>query len=113
MVSMPTVQQIYSLQKPVPEHIEPFYLGWAVGVIEGEGSFDRREIKVTQKDRALLDRLVDVLGGRVTTQGPKYFQWYITGSNMEKVVHLIYSHLTERRQAQVRKMRGILVSNEK
>lgn len=63
-------------------------IAWIAGLYEGEGSASRGTITITQKEREILDRVQELVGGRVS--GPHYrvkpsgeptyqHKWWATG----------------------------------
>lgn len=86
-------------------------LGWVAGIIEGEGSFafgTSLRIVVSQKDRWLLERLVNFYGGRIYPQRKgKYtssWNWILTGPRARGLGRLIKPYLSPRRQLQLQKV---------
>lgn len=84
-------------------------LAWAAGVYEGEGHVRGREgdtiqVQIVQKDRWLLDRLVQLFGGAI--YGPHghsgCFNWYVSGVRARGFVLTIFTFLSPRRREQAR-----------
>lgn len=97
----------------VPTQLELY--AWAAGVLEGEGSFtlhNRNYPRVTcsMTDKDILDRLVAVLGGRVTERLRKNsgqphwkpaWSWYVCGNEAAAVMRLVHPWMGERRGARI------------
>lgn len=94
-------------------------LAWAAGIWEGEGSVGCYEgafrLTVAQKDRWILDRLRAWFGGTVYVrkehyQGGRYVlhQWYLTGARGRGFAYTIFTWLSPRRRAQLRKALSVL-----
>lgn len=85
---------------------------WLAGLYEGEGSVaGRTHIKVTQKERWVLDQVHHYFGGRVggpylrknAVNGPTWvYEWYATGARGRGIAMTIYGLLSPRRQRQIR-----------
>ena len=92
-------------------------LAWAAGIWEGEGTVifaGTFRMEVAQKDRWILDRLRSLFGGSVYVRrehykGGRYIlhQWYLTGPRACGFAYSIYTWLSPRRRAQVRKALGV------
>lgn len=96
-------------RKPTLEEIY-----WIAGLFEGEGSFGAATIRVSQKDREVLDRIRQLVGGRVYPlvsrgfNGPtQMFEWYATGPRGRGIARTIFHLLSERRKAQARRYLAI------
>lgn len=85
---------------------------WLAGLIEGEGSFSGRQVSISQKDAESLERVKEIVGGRVggpylkknAINGPTpMFVWYASGERAHGIARTVYHLLSSRRQAQVRK----------
>lgn len=88
---------------------------WAAGFIEGEGCFrfDSGYVKIVtaQKEREPLERLQQIIGGRIytdnnrkTAKGTKtYIHFHVLApqAEVERVIQRIYPLLSSRRQAQI------------
>lgn len=78
----------------------------AAGWFEGEGwcSDGSTCVQITQKDRWMVDRLLEWFGGAVW-QSKKYpcYVWSITGPRARGFLMTIYLFLSPRRQDRVRK----------
>ena len=92
-------------------------LAWAAGIWEGAGTaiFSSNSFRmiVAQKDRWILDRLRAWFGGNVYVRKEHYLggryilhQWYLTGARARGFAYTIFSWLSPRRRAQVRKALG-------
>lgn len=85
-------------------------LHWIAGVFEGEGSFDPGQIRITQKEREILDKVQRFVGGRVTRYtgraiggGPnRMYLWYASGPRGRGIARTLFHLLSSRRQAQAR-----------
>jgi len=85
-----------------------FNLGYAMGLIVGMGSFtgDWRtpclQIKLHQRDIAVLESLQQILGGKI--YGPYqhgdrcYAMWLLRGDELEQAVPLFVQHLPDSHQ---------------
>lgn len=93
-------------------------LAWAAGIWEGEGSVivthDTFRIEVAQKDRWILDRLRMLFGGSVYVRNEHYrggryilHKWYLTGARGRGFAYTIFTWLSPRRRAQIRKALGV------
>lgn len=86
-----------------PGGISDFDLGYIIGIIVGEGSFtgDWRnpclQIKLHQRDLAVLEFLQNALGGKI--YGPyhhgdrHYSMWILRGEELDQAVELFVRHL--------------------
>lgn len=85
------------------DEISDFDLGYIMGVIVGEGSFtgDWRnpclQVKLHQRDVAVLEFLQNSLGGRIYGPyhhgGRHYSMWLLRGDELDKAVALFIRHL--------------------
>lgn len=83
--------------------ISDFDLGYIMGIIVSEGSFtgDWRnpclQIKLHQRDVAVLEFLRDTLGGRLygpyNHGGRHYSMWLLRGAELDRAVALFAAHL--------------------
>lgn len=83
--------------------VRDFDIGYAMGIIVGEGSFtrDRRQpylqVKLHTRDPIPLRFLADLLGGRVygpyDHQGRDYFTWLLRGRDLKAAVPLFRDYL--------------------
>ncbi len=92
-------------------------IAWAAGFFEGEGSvycwsyrsnnkeYKYLRAKAGQNEREPLDKLVQILGGKVYGPYPKNYIWTISGKNAEKAMSLIEPYLFSRRLSQLEKAR--------
>lgn len=90
-------------------------IAWAAGIYEGEGcttmygsrQVGRATIQVAQKDPWILDRLVELFGGSVYKPAPSQrsecHTWRITGSRGAGFAQTIFTFLSPRRRAQMRR----------
>ena len=87
----------------VPSNVD---IAWAAGFYEGEGSCTRlSEIRITQKDGEVLQRLQRWFGGNITVQiqkGVEYPIWRATGARARGIRLTLYPFLSSRRQGQIR-----------
>ena len=91
-------------------------IAWAAGVYEGEGSVTKRgkgiRTNLVQKDAWLCLRLQALFGGtlsvmRLTSRpGSTYTQWSLGGVRTEGFLYTIFTMLSPRRRAQIRKVLG-------
>ena len=98
-----------------------FQLGWVVGILEGEGCFHtqkrgarwRCRISVTNTDQTLLKQLEVLLeAGRIygpygpykAQRKPFYVYQVCRRDDLQRVLGLIYPHLSGTRKAQIRRM---------
>lgn len=92
-------------------------LYWAVGFIEGEGTFNHTNgrsglhIKVAQNEIDPLERLQKVFGGKIYREHRKYkgkprdiWCWAIYSSNAAAVMMTIYSLMSVRRKARIKEI---------
>jgi len=90
-------------------------LYWAVGFLEGEGSFYCSEVKsllrimAPQKEREPLARLQQLLGGSLRTAIRRYkgqphemFEWDASGSRAAGIMMTVYVEMSQRRRTQIR-----------
>jgi hypothetical protein len=89
-------------------------LCWAAGFIEGEGCFQRlrncEKVTVPQVNLDPLLRLQALFGGNICqtqTRGFPINYWGITGSRARGLMMTLYSFMTARRKAQIRKALGL------
>jgi hypothetical protein len=83
--------------------MDPFALGYAMGIIVGEGSFtgDRQqpslEVKLHRRDRDPLENLQRVLGGRIfgpySRQGRTSYSYMLRGRELKDAIPLLTEHL--------------------
>lgn len=83
--------------------VEPFGLGYAMGLIVGEGSFtgDRQqpslEVKLHRRDAEPLEHLRRTLGGRIfgpySHGGRNLFAYMLRGRELRSALPLIQAHL--------------------
>jgi len=80
-------------------------IAWAAGIYEGEGCCNKDgALHVAQKDPWLLLRLQAFFGGSVTeTKGKRCGVWLVSGARARGFAMTIYSLLSPRRQAQIRR----------
>lgn len=88
-------------------------IGWIAGFIEGEGSFDPNygspAITAAQVQREPLERLLRLLGGRITRKSPHgrekqpIFSWRRGGAAGRGVMMAIYRLMSPRRRQQITK----------
>jgi hypothetical protein len=82
---------------------------WAAGFYEGEGSVGPRAVVVSQRERWPLERLQRQFGGTISAvkiplnrpNTRPYSNWILCGDAARLFVHLIYPHLSPRRQEQI------------
>lgn len=85
-------------------------IAWIAGLYEGEGSASRGTITIPQKEREVLDRVQELVGGRVS--GPHYrvepsgeptyqHKWWATGRRGRGIAMTMYFLLSARRRAQL------------
>lgn len=75
-------------------------IGWAAGFYEGEGSFHKHYVSITQKDRWPLEHLVKLFGGEISEYNG-YFYWRIYGAKCRGFVLTIFTFLSPRRRRQI------------
>ena len=83
--------------------MDPFALGYAMGIIVGEGSFtgDRQqpslEVKVHRRDLEPLENLKHLLGGRIfgpySRQGRTSYSYMLRGRELKDALPLLHQHL--------------------
>lgn len=93
--------------------IETKDIHWAAGFLDGEGSFGSYyqgcrntnifQLTAVQNDRQLLDRLVNLFGGSVH-KVRTYHQWVLTGPNARGLAMTLFSLMSDKRKAQIKKM---------
>ena len=87
-------------------------IAWAAGIYEGEGSCEvnrrTQRVKVTQKDRWILDKLQKLFGGRLSkTPNKGCSTWQCYATRARGFLMTIYSFLSPWRKAQaLRVLRG-------
>jgi hypothetical protein len=96
----------------------------AVGLYEGEGTAARAsgggrhasrfagpyhlQVTISQNDRECLDWMRERFGGTVRPhRGETFSRWALSGPRARGFIMTIYSHLTKRRQRQVRQALGL------
>lgn len=88
-----------------PFHVEPFDLGFLIGVLVGEGSFggDGRQASITvrmhTRHEALFRRLQRIvpgarLYGPYRHSGREYFQWILRGQALRRLLPVLDAHLS-------------------
>ncbi|MGH2949332.1 MAG: hypothetical protein ACRDPC_24270 [Solirubrobacteraceae bacterium] len=99
--------------------LSDFDLGWAVGMIEGEGHISatkrkdrargwRVTIGVSSNDRTILTRLQGLFGGGIYRHSTNNslanepgYAWQISAiREVQTILQLVYPHLSDRRKAQ-------------
>lgn len=94
-------------------------IAWAAGIYEGEGTCKATHgsfgISVAQKDVWLVPRLRDLFGGAVAKHNfggvnpdLELYQWTLYGARARGFAQTIYSFLSPRRRAQIRKALGVV-----
>jgi hypothetical protein len=83
--------------------VDPFALGYAMGIIVGEGSFtgDRLqpslEVKLHRRDLEPLEHLQRTLGGRIygpyARGGRNHYAYMLRGQDLRRAVPVIHEHL--------------------
>ena len=83
--------------------MDPFALGYAMGIIVGEGSFtgDRAqpslEVKLHRRDLEPLEHLQRTLGGRIygpyARGGRNHYAYMLRGQDLRRAVPVIQEHL--------------------
>lgn len=78
-------------------------IAWAAGIYEGEGSCNKKGIRVYQKDPWLLYRLQELFGGAVHLRpsAKGVWDWDVAGVYGRNFVAAIWPWLSPRRQAQL------------
>lgn len=87
-------------------------LYWAAGFIEGEGSFYAYNgcpaVRVGQKDKQPLERLVSILGGKLITERRKYkglpndiYIWQRNGKHAAAIMMTLYPLMSDRRKEKI------------
>jgi hypothetical protein len=75
-------------------------IAWAAGVFEGEGSINRHNLRVAQKDHWLLVKLQALFGGSVYPRAA-CSEWHLSGSRARGFALTIFSFMSPRRKAQL------------
>ena len=83
--------------------VDQFALGYAMGIIIGEGSFtgDRQqpslEVKLHRRDLEPLEHLQRTLGGRIygpyARGGRNHYSYMLRGQDLRRAVPVIHEHL--------------------
>jgi len=88
--------------------ITSLQIAWAAGIYEGEGSCgwtgrhkNCQEAIIVQKDRWLLEKFVELFGGRISTHG-SCSKWKVTGPTARGFLMTVYTFLSPRRKEQVK-----------
>jgi len=88
-------------------------LGWVAGFFEGDGHFDYRNgtcrVRVSQVQRAPLDRLKELLGGNIGVtrrytgrNGPvQVWEWSVCGQHAAGLAMTLWTMLSPDRRAQI------------
>lgn len=86
----------------------PIEIAWSAGIYEGEGSVHKRtktskriSATVTQKDRWILEILIELWGGSIYIQKNGVSNWFIYGDKAEPFLYVIYPYLSPRRKEQI------------
>lgn len=90
-------------------------IAWAAGFLEGDGCFNFNasgtpQISAVQVHREPLDRVSDVLGGKVTaykhrrTNGGVLYVWRMAGAKAAGAMFTLYTDLSSRRRAKIREV---------
>jgi len=85
------------------ETAKPHDFIWAAGIIEGDGSFRKNGLRVTQKDRWLLERLKAKFGGSISNSHHDVSNWQLCGARARGLLMSVYEFLSPRRQAQAQR----------
>ena len=85
--------------------VKPFELGYAMGLIVGEGSFtgDRQqpslEIRMHRRDLAPLENVQRLLGGRIfgpySHGGRSLYVYMLRGRQLKEALPILHEHLPE------------------
>ena len=82
-------------------------LAWAAGFLEGEAAFNGQRIVATQKFIEPLTKLQHHFGGRIRQgngrKSPLIFVWTVSGARARGVALTLFSFLSSRRRAQIKK----------
>ena len=86
-------------------------IAWFAGIYEGEGCVTRQGnqivILISQKERWLLDRVVELFGGRAYEnpyKGEMRYVYRISNARGLGVIYTIYSFLSPHKRAQINNM---------
>lgn len=91
-----------------------FDLGWAIGLLEGEGCFHSTNspgVRITMTDEDALVKIAKILGGKVdgpypprTHQRKATWNWVVYGDPAIEIMRKIHPHMGIRRQSQIDKV---------
>lgn len=89
-------------------------LEWVAGFIEGEGSFvfnrNTLNVSVSQVQKWPLEKLSEILGGKVYRCNNKYggyFMWCANGVRAAAISMTLYALMSPKRKEQIRKVLGL------